>query len=334
MAQPAAPTPTPSPPDPGKVAQDAARDLWTWFSGWPLHVLIVLVVGVLVLATVRRLIARTTDRIAKGYQRAYLAKRDGDEPDTRGSRARKIIVTDALHLVTPALRQRRARRARTVGSVLSSTSTIVIVTTMIVLILNAIGFGWVVRYLLGTAGIVGIAIGFGAQSLVRDFLSGLLIVIEDQYGVGDVVDLGGGATGTVEKMDLRLTHVRAFDGTLWHVRNGEILRAGNRTQQWGRAVAEVRVPVGSDVEVVRAALGRAATTVKTNDKYAPELLDDPVVRGVDAITAGSYTFTIHARVRPGHADEIMRALLAAAYEELLTAGIIVTAATSDADAEQ
>jgi small conductance mechanosensitive channel len=315
-------------PDIGDVAEEAVSTAWTWFTGWPLRVLLILVIGSVVLVLLRWSIRRLTDRIAKGDQRRYLEELEEDEQ--KSSRRRKIIVEEALQLVTPALRQRRARRARTVGSVLASAATIIIGTTMALLILNAIGAGQVIAPLLGTAGVVGLAVSFGAQSLVRDFLSGLFILIEDQYGVGDVVDLGGGASGTVEKMDLRLTHVRAFDGTLWHVRNGEILRAGNRTQQWGRAVAEVRVPVGSDVDVARAALTRAANLVKNDDKLGPEMLDDPVVRGVDAILAGSYTFTIHARVRPGHADETMRALLAAAYAELLNAGIIVTAADPNA----
>lgn len=323
------PEPSPSVSDlPGAVVWTAS-EFWNWFRGWPLQVIIILVAGLLALAIVRRVIAHLTDRIAKGYHRAYLeAEEAAEEAAGRRVKARKILVEDTLGLVTPEVKQRRARRARTVGSVLTSAATIIIITAMALFILAAVGAGDVVGYLMGTAGIVAVAVGFGAQSLVRDFLSGIFILLEDQYGVGDVVDLGAGAVGTVEKVDLRLTHVRSFDGTLWHVRNGEILRAGNRTQQWARAVAEVRVPVGSDVDVVRSSLARAVETVQADAEVGSDLLEPPVVRGVDAITEGAYAFTMHAKVRPGRDGDVMRALLVAAYAELRHAGIIVTGAAT------
>jgi small conductance mechanosensitive channel len=329
-SQPAGSTPDPSPSVsdfPGAVV-DQAITFWDWFTGWPLQVLIILFLGLLALAVVRRTIAHVTDRIAQGYHRAYLEAEEGSEPQGRRHRARRVLVEDTLGLVTPEVKRRRSQRARTVGSVLTSAATIVIVTAMALFVLGALGQGQAVNRVLGGAGILAVAVGFGAQSLVRDFLSGLFILIEDQFGVGDDVDLGAGAVGTVEKVDLRLTHVRSFDGTLWHVRNGEILRAGNRTQQWSRAVAEVRVPVGSDVDVVRSALARAVESVQADPEVGGDLLEPPVVRGVDAITEGAYAFTMHAKVRPGHDGDVMRALLVAAYGELRQAGIIVTGAAT------
>ncbi|ACZ30131.1 MscS Mechanosensitive ion channel [Xylanimonas cellulosilytica DSM 15894] len=323
-------------PDPGstpeivRLGEEKASAFWEWFTGWPLQVLIVLAVGLIVLALVRRLIGHVTERIANGYHRAYVLAEEAGGAEGKRVRARKILVEDTLGLVSPEVKQRRSRRARTVGSVLTSAATIVIMTAMALFILGAVGAEKIVGYLVGTAGVVAVAVGFGAQSLVRDFLSGLFILIEDQYGVGDEVDLGAGAVGVVEKMDLRLTHVRSFDGTLWHVRNGEILRAGNHTQQWARAVAEIKVPVGSDIATVRAALGRAVDIVQSDDTLAGDLLETPSVRGVDAITEGSYTFTMHTRVRPGTDGEVMRALLVAAYAQLRDAGIIVTTAAPDA----
>lgn len=327
---PSATTPDPSPSGIVEQTGDAVSTFWTWFTGWPLQVLTVLAVGLIALALVRRTIAHVTDRIAQGYHRAYVETVESEETAARRRRVHKILVEDTLGLVTPEVKQRRARRARTVGSVLTSAATIVIVVAMALFILGALGAVNVVGYLVGTAGVVAVAVGFGAQSLVRDFLSGLFILIEDQFGVGDVVDLGAGAVGTVEKMDLRLTHVRSFDGTLWHVRNGEILRAGNRTQQWARAVAEIRVPVGSDIDVVRTALGRAVDVVQADPETAEDLLETPSVRGVDAVTEGAYAFTMHAKVRPGHDGDVMRALLMAAYAQLRQAGIIVAAAAPEA----
>jgi small conductance mechanosensitive channel len=322
----ATPDATSSPDITGAVA-DTVVTFWDWFMGWPVEVLSILVLGGLALVLVRRAIAHVTERIANGYHRAW---DDTDTSDARtsgkaGRRKTTVFVADTLGLVTPEVKQRRAQRARTVGSVLSSAANVIIGTVMALMILTAIGKGDVVAPLLASAGVVGVALGFGAQSLVRDYLSGIFILVEDQYGVGDVVDLGAGAVGTVERVDLRLTHVRSFDGTLWHVRNGEILRAGNHTQQWARAVAEVKVPVGSDVGAVRAALGRAVDGVSAERALTGELLETPNVRGVDAIGDGSYTFTLHAKVRPGADGDVARALLGRAHVELVRAGIIAAA---------
>jgi small conductance mechanosensitive channel len=150
----------------------------------------------------------------------------------------------------------------------------------------------------------------------------VFLLIEDQFGVGDVVDLGAGAVGTVEEVNLRLTQVRSFDGTLWYVRNGEILRAGNQTQQWSRAVAEIRVPVGADVGLVRAALGRAADAVRADAELAQHLLEAPSVRGVDALNDSTMTFTLHAQVRPGTQGEVSRELRRTAQAELRAQGIL------------
>jgi len=326
---------------------------WEWFITWPLHVLGILAGGLLVLALLRRLITVLTERIATGYYRAYADALDEQFDDVNGAhvaaaaagvdtqviarikpRRRSIFddggafssVAGAVGLhnsdMRPEDQARRAQRARTVGSVLRSAANIIVGIIMALMILATVGATEIVAPVLASAGVLGVAIGFGAQSLVRDFLSGIFILIEDQFGVGDIVDLGAGVTGKVEKMDLRLTHVRAFDGTLWHVRNGEILRAGNRSQQWSRAVAEVRVPVGSDRDAVRSALGRAIDDVVANSDFAPMLLETPSVRGVDRITDGYYYFTVHGRVRPGAQFDVMRALLDASHQELVHAGLI------------
>jgi len=326
---------------------------WEWFLTWPLHLFGIIAGGLLSLAIIRRIISVLTERIATGYYRAYADALDAQFDDVNGAhvaakasgletaviaavkpRRRSIFTPEgALSSVaevaglynndySPESQARRAQRARTVGSVLRSAANIIVGIIMALMILSLFGAAEIVTPILASAGVLGVAIGFGAQSLVRDFLSGIFILIEDQFGVGDIVDLGAGAIGTVEKMDLRLTHVRSFDGTLWHVRNGEILRAGNRTQQWSRAVAEVRVPVGSDRDAVRAALGRAIDVVESDPSFAPMLLETPSVRGVDRITDGYYYFTVHGKVRPGAQWNVMRALLDASHEELTKCHIL------------
>ncbi|MDQ4025751.1 MAG: mechanosensitive ion channel family protein [Actinomycetota bacterium] len=313
-----APDPSPSSgiEQAGEAALTAAERFWAWFLGWPLEIILILLAGSLLLFLLRRAIRHVTERIAEGATRA-----SGSGVESKKGRVpRKALIEDALTLANPLANERRAQRARTVGSVLRSTANIVIATVMVLMVLSAVDVN--VAPLLASAGVVGVAVGFGAQSLVKDFISGVFLLIEDQFGVGDVVDLGSGAVGTVEEVNLRLTQVRSFDGTLWYVRNGEILRAGNLTQQWSRAVAAVRVPVDADVDVVRAALGRAVDAVQADEEMAQHLLEAPSVRGVDAVTDFSMTFTLHAQVRPASQWEVSRELLRTAQAELRAAGIL------------
>jgi len=314
------PTPDPSETsilDEGaKAAADGWTTFWEWFTGWPLQILVILAIGIVALVLLRRVIAHVTERIATG---SGTTTAEG-APTWRRYLQRTPFVEDAIAMANPLASQRRAQRARTVGSVLRSTANITVGTIMALMILQAVGQP--VGALLASAGVVGIALGFGAQSLVKDFISGVFLLVEDQFGVGDVVDLGSGATGTVEEVQLRVTQVRAFDGTLWYVRNGEILRAGNMTQQWSRAVAEVRVPVGSDIDVVRAALGRAADALQADAELSSVLLEAPSVRGVDAVNDATLTFTLHAQTRPGDQWEVSRELRRLAQAHLLEAGVL------------
>ncbi|WP_278236962.1 mechanosensitive ion channel domain-containing protein [Isoptericola sp. AK164] len=301
----------------GDVAADAGNTFWEWFTGWPLQILVILLFGIVVLVALRRVISHVAERIALGGSKAVPAERKG----WKAWFGRTPLVEDAMAVANPLASERRAQRARTVGSVLTSTANIVVGVMVVLSVLSAVGQP--VGPLLASAGVAGIALGFGAQSLVRDFISGIFILIEDQYGVGDWVDLGSGAEGEVEEVQLRTTKVRALDGTLWWVRNGEILRAGNRTQRWSRALAEVHVPVDADVDVVRAALGRACDAVARSEEFGQEFLEPPAVRnGVDAVSDFSMSFTIMAQTRPGIQWNVSRALLRAAQDELRQVGAV------------
>ncbi|WP_454853556.1 mechanosensitive ion channel family protein [Promicromonospora soli] len=321
---------------------DSAEDFWSWFGDKPLKIILILVIGMILIGVLRRVVAALAESIALGQKPKAVVESTADPlgttsggvPDAavrKGSKRRRknILMTpqalaDALTAANPRAAERRAQRARTVGSVLTSSVNIVVGTTMALWILQVLGFN--IAPLLASAGVAGVAIGFGAQSLVKDFISGVFLLIEDQFGVGDNVDLGVGVVGTVEAMGLRLTQVRAFDGTLWYVRNGEILRAGNRTQEWSRAVASVQVPLGTDVDAVRAALGRAVDRVKNDPELADSLLETPSVRGVDAVDQGGLTFTLHAQVRPAQQWAVARSLRVAGHSELLNAGIVARSA--------
>ena len=168
--------------------------------------------------------------------------------------------------------ERRAQRTQAIGSLLKSISSFLIFGIAAVLILAELGID--IAPLLASAGIAGVALAFGAQNLVRDFLAGIFMTLEDQFGVGDSVDLGS-ATGTVVAVGLRTTTVRAADGTIWHVRNGEVLRVGNSSQ--GEAVVSIELPLRYDADAERAgtiALEQAARIAQT-EEFTDSIVEEP-----------------------------------------------------------
>ena len=208
----------------------------------------------------------------------------------------------------PTASPRRAQRARTIGSVLRSASSAVVGTVAFVMILAE--FGVALGPILASAGIVGVALGFGAQNLVRDFLSGMFILLEDQYGVGDIVDLGT-ANGTVEAVGLRITTVRDGNGTVWYVRNGEILRVGNKTQGFAVAVADLPLALGADIARATEVAGRVAAEVVAGPGIAEHVLAEPEVVGIEKIATEGVIFRVTARTAPGQQFRVQRALITA-----------------------
>lgn len=183
---------------------------------------------------------------------------------------------------TGLLSERRRQRADTIGSVLRSVSSAVIFVIAVMLVADQFEIN--LGPLLASAGIVGVALGFGAQTLVKDYLAGMSMMLEDQYGVGDVVNLGD-ATGTVEAIGLRVTKVRDVKGIAWYVRNGEIIRVGNLTQGWARAVVDIPVPFGINAEDATEVIAATARTFAQDEKFRADLLEDPEVLGVNEISA-------------------------------------------------
>jgi small conductance mechanosensitive channel len=201
--------------------------------------------------------------------------------------------------------ERRRQRARTIGSVLKSLTSLVIFGLAVMYVLKSLGVE--LAPLIASAGVVGVAVAFGAQNLVRDFLSGMFMMVEDQYGVGDVVDLGE-ATGTVETVGLRVTTLRDLNGTVWYVRNGEILRVGNSSQ--GFAVAVVDLPVSHTTNVERAieVAGKVATEATSHEPLSQDVLEPPEMLGVDQITSDTITLRLTVKVRPGRQWAVQRRL--------------------------
>jgi small conductance mechanosensitive channel len=257
-----------------------------------LHILLIIVIAVIVRHLLYRTINRITRLTVDGTTSAALQPLRA----TRRAFARGLSA------------ERRAQRTRAIGSLLKSISSFLVVSIAGVLILAELGFD--IAPILASAGIAGVALAFGAQNLVRDFLAGIFMTLEDQYGVGDTVDLGP-ATGTVVAVSLRTTTLRAGDGTIWHVRNGEVLRVGNSSQ--GEAVVRIDLPLpyDADADAAGAIALREATRIAEQDEFAGSIIEPPKLLGVVDVTPGMVTIGLTASVRAGDQDGYLRAVRAA-----------------------
>ena len=174
---------------------------------------------------------------------------------------------------------RGVQRAETIGALLGSIAGFAIWGIAALMVLGELGVE--LGPLLAGAGIVGVAVGFGAQNLVRDFLSGIFMLIEDQYGVGDVIDAGP-ASGTVEGVSLRTTRLRDIEGNLWHIPNGFIDRVSNKSHEWSRALLDIPVAYGTDTDRATVVIKEVADATWRDEEWAGDILAEPEVWGVEA----------------------------------------------------
>jgi moderate conductance mechanosensitive channel len=225
------------------------------------------------------------------------------EPPERllGSRRAAKVVLGGTGIYS----ERRALRATTLGSLLKSIVTAVISVIVVVMALDILGYP--IGPLLASAGIAGIALGFGAQNLVKDFLSGIFMLLEDQYGVGDVIDMGE-ATGTVEAVGLRVTRLRSVDGTVWYVRNGEVVRVGNSSHGWARTVLDVRIAYDEDIARVERLLADLVAEFAADPEWEPYVLEEPEVWGVENLAADSIVLRVVVKTQPLQQWKIAREL--------------------------
>jgi small-conductance mechanosensitive channel len=217
---------------------------------------------------------------------------------------------------------RRVQRAETVGALLKSIASFGIWTLAGLMALGTVGLD--LGPLIAGAGIVGVAVGFGSQNLVRDFISGIFMLMEDQYGVGDVVDAGP-ATGTVEGVGLRTTRLRDVSGTLWHIPNGEIRRIGNRSQGWARALVDVEVAYSTDLDDATRTIERVAAELASDEQWAPKILEQPEVWGVEELGPDGIRVRLGAKTRPLEQWKVARELRARLKVAFDQAGIEVSA---------
>lgn len=173
---------------------------------------------------------------------------------------------------------------------------------------------------LASAGVGGVALGFGAQSLVKDYLSGIFMLMEDQFGVGDMVQIGD-ITGTVLAVNLRITKIRAVDGKVFYVRNGEILTVGNISQGFSTAFVQVPVAIDEDAERVMEVLRSGIGAMADENEWSQVLLENPAVLGVDSLTDGTMSFNIMIKSGPNQQWGPMREVRRRARVALAGAGI-------------
>lgn len=190
---------------------------------------------------------------------------------------------------------RTAQRAETIGALLASVATFAIWTVAALTVLGELGVD--LGPLVAGAGIAGIALGFGAQNLVRDFLSGIFMLLEDQYGVGDVIDLGP-ASGTVEGVSLRTTRIRDVEGNVWHVPNGEITRVANKSQEWSRALLDIQVSYQTTTDHAVRVIEQVARDTWQDPEWSSEILAEPEVWGVEALAADGVAIRLVVKTRP------------------------------------
>lgn len=230
---------------------------------------------------------------------------NGTVKSTVGEKLAENRATRVLASATGALNERRRQRTETLGSVLSSIITGVVYGIALLMILSELGFN--LAPVLASAGVAGVALGFGAQSLVKDFLSGIFMLLEDQYGVGDLIDTGE-AVGTVEEVTLRITKLRDGSGVAWYVRNGEIVRVANKSQGWSTAIVDIPVAYTEDIERASSLIAEVVHALYLDEAFSGVLLDEPTVAGVEQITGSTVTVRVIAKTEPNEQWGVQRAI--------------------------
>ncbi|MEU7983689.1 mechanosensitive ion channel family protein [Streptosporangium canum] len=273
--------------------QSVLPPTWAPVIASTIAIMLILVIALLLRNVANRLITRVVKR-ASSSSGGSIAGR---------LRGKQSVALEGLDAVAA---ERRRQRAETIGSVLRPVASIVILGTAALTVLERLSVP--IAPLLTSVGIVGVAVGFGAQELVKDFIAGMFMLLEDQYGVGDVIDVGA-AIGTVEAVTLRITRLRDIDGRVWYVRNGTITRVGNESQGWSRATVDVPVSYASDIPAVRALLKDVVEAMWNDSTYRDSVMvEEPQVWGIEQISDTAIVFRISAKTIPSRQAEVAREL--------------------------
>lgn len=274
---------------------------------WPdtaISIGVVLVVSFLVRIVLRRVIRTAIDTSIRvsAQHRA-----------TEGARADRV-----LRQVGFQASARHEARLKTTGSVLRNAVDVVVLVIATLMVLRVLDIP--LEPVLASAGIGGVALAFGAQSLVKDYLSGMFMIFEDQYGVGDLIDTGD-VTGIVEDVGLRVTRLRDLGGQVWYVRNGEILRVGNQSQGWSTGTVDIPVSYDEDAARVIALLDTVADDVYADQRWASVLLEKPTVAGINEVRGGAMVVRLFVKTAPNEHWGVQRDLLERGQAALRRAGV-------------
>ena len=301
------PTSTPSP---SRLNAPDVQDVTTWsqeVGHWlvtsGLRILLIVVLAVIL----RWVLVRAVNRMVHRTVAANVSDRIVE------NRATRVLAS-----ATGALSERRQQRTETLGSVLRSLVTFIVFGVALLMVLGE--FHIDLAPLLASAGVAGVALGFGAQSLVKDFLSGVFMLLEDQYGVGDLIDTGE-AVGTVEEVTLRITKLRDASGVAWYVRNGEITRIANKSQGWSTAIVDLPVAYTENVERVTDIIRGVVDEMYTDPQWSEVMLETPTVAGVEQITGTTITIRVIAKTGPNQQWGLQRAIRERVKEAFDAAGV-------------
>ncbi|MFE9765400.1 mechanosensitive ion channel family protein [Streptomyces sp. NPDC005808] len=288
------PSPTPSTTGPATAtlqdAQESATNAASWveqnWSTWlsiGLRVLLIVVIAAVLRVAVRRAISKLIEHMNSTAQAVD------------GTALGGLLVNN----------ERRRQRSQAIGSVLRSVASFVIMGTASLMVLGTFEIN--LAPLLASAGVAGVAIGFGARNLVTDFLSGVFMILEDQYGVGDTIDAGV-ASGEVIEVGLRVTKLRGDNGEIWYVRNGEVKRIGNLSQGWATAGVDVTVPPSEDLDRVQSVLNEVGEAMSKEEPWSERLWGPIEVLGLDTVLLDSMVVRVSAKTMPGKALSVEREL--------------------------
>ncbi|MFD3960995.1 MULTISPECIES: mechanosensitive ion channel family protein [Streptomyces] len=306
-------------PEPGGSLEEAAQQAgnaagwveenWSTWLSTGLRILLIVAVAITLRYLIRRALTNLIDRMNRSAQAV------------EGTALGGLLVNA----------ERRRQRSEAIGSVLRSVASFLIMGTAALMVLGAFKIN--LAPLLASAGVAGVALGFGARNLVTDFLSGVFMILEDQYGVGDTIDAGV-ASGEVIEVGLRVTKLRGADGEIWYVRNGEVKRIGNLSQGWSTAGVDVTVRPTENLEHVRAAITTAAEAMAKEEPWSERLWGPVEVLGLDAVLLDSMTIRVTAKTMPGKSIGVERELRWRIKQALDDAGIrMIGAVPLQADGE-
>ncbi|WP_369217322.1 mechanosensitive ion channel family protein, partial [Streptomyces flavofungini] len=282
-------TSSPKPPT-FEDAQESATNAASWveqnWSAWlgiGLRIVLIIAIAVTLRVLVRRAITKLIDRMNRTAQAVD------------GTALGGLLVNV----------ERRRQRSQAIGSVLRSVASFLILGTAALMVLSTFEIN--LAPLLASAGVAGVAIGFGARNLVTDFLSGVFMILEDQYGVGDSIDAGV-ASGEVIEVGLRVTKLRGDNGEIWYVRNGEVKRIGNLSQGWSTAGVDVTVRPDEDLDKVKATLAEVGETMAKDEPWNERLWGPVEVLGLDSVLLDSMVVRVSAKTMPGQSLGVEREL--------------------------